>query len=164
MDFLNFAKEIETLGMEQYSVLAHKTEIRELSGIFAFMAAQEKSHYELFDLWQKKGEAPILSQETVVSRAKDAFKQLADHIIDQKFLPPIDYEQAYDQALLFEKKSVALYEESLPKVADSGQQSVLKMIIDQEKAHARFISSLMEFQHHPGEWLENAEWRHLDEY
>jgi rubrerythrin len=164
MDFLNFAKELETLGMQQYAVLAHKTQVRELSGIFAFMADQEKLHYELFDAWQKKGEAPTLPQETVVSRAKDAFKQLADHFSDQKFLPPIDYEQAYDQALLFEKKSVALYEESLPKVADSGKQALLKLIIDQEKAHETFISSLMEFQHHPGEWLENAEWRHMDEF
>ena len=164
MDFLNFAKEIETRGMEQYAVLAHKTEAKELSAVFAFMAEQEKRHYELFDAWQKKGEAPTLSQETVVSRAKEALNQLADHFIDQKFLPPIDYEQAYDQALLFEKKSVALYEESLPSVADSGQQAMLKMIIDQEKAHASFISALMEFQHHPGEWLENAEWHHMDEY
>ncbi|MGA2506436.1 MAG: ferritin family protein [Chitinispirillaceae bacterium] len=164
MDFLNFAKEIETQGMELYSVLAHKTEIRELKGIFAFMAAQEKSHYELFDAWQKKGEAPTLPRETVVSRAKDVFKQIADHFSDQKFLPPINYEQAYDQALLFEKKSVALYEESLPKVTDIGKQVMLKLIIDQEKAHESFISSLMEFQHHPGEWLENAEWRHMDEY
>jgi rubrerythrin len=164
MDFLDFAKEIETQGMEQYALLSYTIHARELSSIFVFLADQEKRHYELFDSWQRKGAAPEVSAETVLGKAKEAFKRMADHFMTNNYLPPLNYEQAYEKALLFENKSIALYEEAIPKVADNDQRSVLQRIIDQEKAHARFITSLMEFMRHPGEWLENAEWNHLDEF
>ena len=88
MDFLNFAKEIETQNVKQYSLLAHTTQIRELSGIFAFIADQEKRHYELFDSWQRNGTAsPELSSETVLGKAKDAFERLAGHFMTRNFVP-----------------------------------------------------------------------------
>ena len=165
MDFLDFAKEIETEGIKRYSILVHTMQVKELSGIFAFMADQEKSHYELFDSWQRNGAAaPELPVETVLGKAKGAFEDIAGHFLARNFVPPINYEQVYKQALGFENRSIALYEETLPKINDDAQRGTLKLIIDQEKAHAHFITALMEFLHHPGEWLENAEWHHLDEY
>jgi rubrerythrin len=167
MDFLDFAKEIESLGREQYSVLARTMQIRELSGIFEFMADQEKRHYELFDSWQRNNvevSASDLPAETVIGQAKDAFERIAGHFLAKKFVPPINYEQAYKQALEFEKRSIALYEEALPKIADDRRKKPLTSIIEQEHAHARFINALMDFLRHPGEWLENAEWRHMEEF
>ena len=167
MDFLDFAKEIETRGREQYSVLARTMQIRELSGIFEFMAEQEQRHYELFDYWQRNNSevsASNLPAETVIGQAKSAFERIAGHFSERNFVPPIDYEQAYKQALEFENRSIALYEEALPKIMDDRRKKPLKSIIEQEHAHARFITSLMDFLRHPGEWLENAEWDHLDEY
>lgn len=166
MDFLDFAKEIETRGIEQYSLLANTMQVKELSGIFAYMADQEKLHYELFDSWQRNGHGGTqeLPVETVLGKAKDAFENLAGHFNVRNFIAPNNYEHAYKQALEFENKSIALYEETLPKMDDDNQRSVLKLIIDQEKAHARYITVLMEFLRHPGEWLENAEWHHLEEF
>jgi rubrerythrin len=164
MDFLDYAKEIETLGMEQYALLSYKTHTRELSSIFVFLADQEKRHYEIFDSWQRKGPPPEVPAETVLGKAKEAFRRMAGHFMTNNYLPPLNYEQAYEKALLFENKSIALYEEALPKVEDREQRSVLERIIGQEKAHSRFITSLMEFLRHPGEWLENAEWNHLEEF
>lgn len=164
MGFLDFAKEIETQGAEQYSNLAAAMPVRELSAIFKFMAEEEKRHYDLFDSWQRKAKTPSLPDGAILGKAKDAFASLADHFMVNHYFPPINYEQAYDKALLLENKSIALYEEALPKVQDPENQSVLKMIIDQEHAHARFITALMEFLRHPGQWLENAEWHHLEEY
>jgi rubrerythrin len=165
MDFLDVAKEIETRGIEQYSVLASTMQVKELSAIFVFMADQEERHYELFDSWQRSGTVPKeLPGETVLGSAKDAFEHIAGHFLDRNFVPPINYEQAYKQALEFENNSIVLYEKALPKIEDNGRKGLLKLVIEQEKAHAQFITALMEFLHHPGEWLENAEWRHLDEY
>ena len=73
-----------------------------------------------------------------------------------------DYYDAYEKALAFENKSAALYESQLSaieiSVATDGRRTVLKNIIHQERAHALFITCLMEFNRSPGEWLENAEW------
>jgi rubrerythrin len=167
VDFLDFAKEIETRGMEQYSALAQTMQVRELSAIFEFMADQEKRHYELFNSWQRNGATsnmPEFPAETVLGRAHDAFELIAGHFMPDQFVPPINYGQAYEQALEFENRSIALYEETLPRIGEGSWKSVLKLIVEQEKAHAQFITAMMEFLHHPGEWLENAEWRHTEEY
>jgi rubrerythrin len=166
MDFLDFAKEIETQGIERYSLLAKTMQVKGLSGIFTYMADQEKLHFELFDSWQRnrQGGTPELPVETVLGKAKDVFEHLAGHFLPGNFVAPSNYEQAYMQALEFENKSLALYEETLPKIDDENQLSMLKLIIDQEKAHARYITVLMEFLRHPGEWLENAEWLHLEDF
>lgn len=164
MDFLELAKKIEKQGMEQYALMARTLEVKGLNGIFAYMAEQEKRHYELFDSWQRKEPArPRLPEETVLVKAKEAFEKLAKHFIGADFVAPVNYEQAYKQALQFENNSIELYSETLSKL-DDGQQSVLVSIIKEEKAHARFITDLMEFLRHPGEWLENAEWHHSEEY
>jgi rubrerythrin len=165
MDFLDFAKEIETKGMEQYSVLAQTMQVKELKDIFVFMADQEKRHYELFDSWQRNGTLPPGPPgETILGKARDAFEHLAASLVNLTFVPPVNYEQAYSQALEFENRSITLYEETFPKIEEDRLKWLLKSIIEQEKAHAQFISSLMDFLRHPGEWLENAEWHHLAEY
>ena len=164
MDFFDFAKEIERQGAHQYAVLAETMPVRELSGIFSYMKEQENRHYELFDSWQHTMPSPPLAAETVLGKAKEAFKRIADHFMTNHYFPPINYRQAYEKALEFEKKSIALYDEGLTKIENRDHQTVLKLILDQEKAHARFLTSLMEFERSPGEWLENAEWYHLDEY
>jgi rubrerythrin len=166
MEFIAFAKEIETQGIERYSLLAKTMQVKGLGGIFTYMADQEKRHYELFDSWQRNGVegTPELPVETVLGKAKDAFELLAGHFLPGNFVAPSNYEQAYKQVLEFENQSIALYERTLPKIDDEKQLSVLKLIIDQEKAHARYITALMEFLRHPGEWLENAEWHHWEEF
>jgi rubrerythrin len=164
MDFLELAKQIEKQGMEQYSLMAKTLEVKGLNGIFAYMGEQEKRHYELFDSWQRKEPArPGLPEETVLGKAKEAFENLAKHFIPANFVAPGNYEQAYKQALQFENNSIDLYTKALSKV-DDGQQPVLVSIIKEEMDHARFITDLMEFLRHPGEWLENAEWHHSEEY
>jgi rubrerythrin len=164
MDFLDFAKEIELQGMQQYAVLARTVKIKEISNIFEFLSAQEKKHYHLFDSWQRESSSSDLPVETVLGKAINAFEDIARQYLAENFIMPLDYIQAYKLALEFENKSISLYEETLPKIDDKNQQSLLKLIIHQEHAHAQFITALMEFLRHPGEWLENAEWHHLDEF
>jgi len=73
-----------------------------------------------------------------------------------------------EKALALEKQSIALYEEQLPLLGEgpdtASQRSVLNSILAQEKGHADLIVSLMELNRYPGEWLENAEFYHIDEY
>jgi len=164
MDFLDFAKNIEKQGKEQYLTLANSMQEKELSGIFKFMAAEEERHWEVFDGWQKKIHTPETAVELVLGKNSDAFKSIAGHFIGEQYIAPINYEQAYDKALQFENQSIALYESGLSNTTDEEWKPVLTMIIEQEKAHADFLVSLKNFLRHPGEWLENAEWRHAEEY
>ena len=163
MDVFDFAKDIETQGKTLYADLAEKIPVRELSAIFLYLAKQEQRHFDFFDSVQKKGPVLPISTDTVLGQAKEVFAKLSENFKASHFLPPTNYEQAYEMALLFENSSIAHYEKALPEIS-SEHQSSMKLIIGQERAHARFLASLMEFNRHPGEWLENAEFFHSDDY
>lgn len=163
MDLFNVAKQIENDSIRYYTTLAKQTPLRELAGIFAFLANEERCHYELFDSWQKNGCVYPLSDPTMVENLEDMCRKFIIHLkkID---ISIIDHYEAYKKALKLEKKSIEFYEYGLELSVAYDQQELLKRIIAEEQIHVKLIESLMEFQRHPGEWLENAEWYHLEEY
>jgi rubrerythrin len=79
-------------------------------------------------------------------------------------VPATHYYNAYEKALKFEEKSVALYESILTKLDKKDQKGIVNKILDQEKSHVQFLHNMLEFLRHPGEWLENAEWFHQEAY
>jgi rubrerythrin len=165
--FLAFAKQIEIQGRDHYSMLARDIPIPEISGIFTFLADEEQRHFDIFDSWEKKAHLPSIINTQVLVKSHKAFQKLWEQFREAG-LPAMDYFDAYEKALAFENKSVVLYESQLTAVEASGgrdqERTILKNIIHQEKAHAFLITCLMEFNRAPGEWLENAEWYHLDEF
>lgn len=165
--FLTFAKQIEIQGKDHYSMLAKDIPVPEISGIFRFLADEEQRHYDIFDAWQKNALLPQIVNAQILVKSQKAFQKLWEQFREAG-LPAMDYYKAYEKALAFENKSAALYERQLSEAEISlgtdQQQTVLKNIIHQERAHALFITCLMEFNRAPGEWLENAEWYHLDEF
>ncbi|MBN1309755.1 MAG: ferritin family protein [Chitinispirillaceae bacterium] len=165
MIFLHFSKEIERKGLEYYNKLADATQIREIAGIFRYLAREEKRHYEIFESWEKEGVLPPVENSGISKHATTAFEVLSEHF-KTAGVPAINHGDAYEKALEFENKSIRFYTEALNgiEVSDESQRAILESIIDQEKTHARLITSLMEFQRHPGEWLENVEWRHAEKY
>lgn len=167
MNFLSYAKEIELAGAELYSGLAQKAGVIEVSSIFQFLAREEKRHYEIFDAWQQNSVLPAVEETNLLRYAKESFQKLTEHF-KMLGVSVINRDEAYEKALDFEKNSINLYSEALEKIKknldNEKQRNILKLIIEQERSHEKLIVSLMEFQRHPGEWLENAEWYHLDEY
>jgi rubrerythrin len=165
--FLALAKQIEVLGRDHYAGLAKEIPVAEISGIFKFLADEEQRHYDIFDAWEKKALLPSIVNTQVLVKARKVFMKLSEQFREAG-LPAKNYYDAYEKALAFENRSAALYEEQLTQIEISAgteyRRTVLKNIIFQEKAHARFLTSLMEFNRSPGEWLENAEWYHLDEF
>jgi rubrerythrin len=165
--FLALAMQIEVEGRNHYLELFRKIPLPEISGIFRFLADEEQRHYEIFHAWQRSAHLPSIDNTQVLVKALTAFQKLWVQFREAG-LPAMDYREAYEKALSFEKKSADLYEAELERIdvtpATEPQRTVLKNIIHQEKGHALLITSLMEFNRAPGEWLENAEWYHLDEF
>ena len=93
-------------------------------------------------------------------------------LLSEQFNAPgtikIDREYPLNTAMEFENKTLSFYEKAIAEmtISPGGEAAcqVLKQIAEQEKNHIRLIDSLKDFQRHPHEWLENAEWYHLDEY
>lgn len=161
-DVWEFAKDIEVSGKEYYEKLADESAIEELSGVFTFLAGEEQRHYEIFDAMEKGLPAPELKHSGALQNAKDAFNSLASSLQVSEVIE--DSESAYQKALGFEQKSIDLYQKALVDAKDDQQKAALEFIINQEKKHYRIVEAMMEFVRRPKEWLENAEWNHLDAY
>ncbi len=163
MDYLEYAKQIERNGIEYYEKLKNESDTAEVKSIFSFMERQEQRHLEIFEAWQKEMEPTPIEAENVVGTAREEFKKMVDHF-HELGVPAIDRSDAYEEAIGFEEKSISLYTEALEKTDNPTQQEQLKRIIEQEKAHAAMLRSMIAFQKHPGGDLTNAElYRFFDE-
>jgi rubrerythrin len=164
VDFIEMAKQIELEGIEHYRTLAKECQVKELAGIFEYFVRQEQNHYELFDAWGKNRHLPEPSdRDDVVRRAKGVFSELAKDM-ENLGVPAIDHDDAYDKALSLEENSVSFYRQALEITEDPKRKDELTFVLHQEVRHLRLVESLMQFQRHPHEWLENAEWYHFDEF
>jgi rubrerythrin len=163
MNMLDQAVNIESEGMRFYTDLSEKTADRGIAGIFGFFAREEKRHCEIFEAWKKNVVAPDIDDTGLLGKADQVFRTISVHFKTDG-VPAINHGDAYKKALVLEEKSISFYNEISGRIDDEEQKTVLKLIIHQEHAHIKLINQLMEFQRHPGEWLENAEWNHREEY
>jgi rubrerythrin len=167
MDILELARGIEKKGEQLYLDMAAQSPVQEITSIFCFLAAEEKIHYELLQAMSQHTTLPPIGKSSILSESKTAFKTLSEQFTKPGTIA-IDREYALGTALELENKSISLYEKAIAELIigpeNERSRKVLKQLIEQEKNHVRLIEALMDFQRHPYEWLENAEWRHLDEY
>ena len=75
-----------------------------------------------------------------------------------------DQIDAYKKARDIEKKSRDFYLEKAGELSDPTQKELCLKIAEEEQKHYLILDNIIEFISHPDTWLENAEWRHIDEY
>lgn len=63
-----------------------------------------------------------------------------------------------------EKKSQIFYLEKADEVNNPSQKEIFLKIADEEKKHYFILENILDFVSRPQNWLENAEWYHLEEY
>jgi rubrerythrin len=163
MDLYEFAMAIEKEGADYYRKLAGEAIDQEVGSIFHFLAREEESHYEILNAWYRETDVPPLTDMNILKESHAVFKRLSNHF-ETYGVPATHYYNAYEKALKFEEKSVALYESILTKLDKKDQKGIVNKILDQEKSHVQFLQNMLEFLRHPGEWLENAEWFHQEAY
>lgn len=163
MEIYSFAKTIEKQGAEYYRKLAHDTDIMEIRGVFKYLAAEEDNHYKIIDAMERGSGAAVADMtSSVVEKAKNVFAALARGV----HIPATIREStaAYKKGLELEQESIAYYRKAREAATNASQKGIIDAIIEQERFHARFMESMIDFVCRPSQWLENAEWYHLDEY
>jgi rubrerythrin len=73
---------------------------------------------------------------------------------------------AYRKARDIEEKSRQFYREKAQEETDQQSRVLLERLALEEDKHYRIMDNIVEFvsRPEPGNWLENAEWHHLDTY
>ena len=162
MEIYAFAKAIEKKGSEYYRKLANETDLKEIRGVFEHLAVEEDNHYKIFEAMERSSRDVADTTSSVIEKAKTVFATLARGVHMPETLK--DSVAAYQKGLELERESIAYYRKARETAPDEWQKKILDMIIKQEQSHTRFMESMIDFVNRPAQWLENAEWYHLDEY
>ena len=72
----------------------------------------------------------------------------------------------YKKARQFEQETCAYYTEQAEAVDSAEAKSILTELAAQEKLHFELMDTIVEMVERPeaGNWLENAEWFHSEDY
>jgi rubrerythrin len=162
MNILEFSKKMEQEGREYYLKLAHDTNNPELSGVFSWLAQEELEHYKLFASW-KDNAPPIPGAGTdILGKVKSIFAGMAEGFNKAEIMQ--DAEITYRKALELEHGSITHYRSAREQVETQEQKMLFDFLVHEELKHVRLLENLIDFVRQPKEWLENAEFNHLDEY
>ena len=163
MQILDYAMKMETDGERFYRDAASKTTDVGLSRILTMLADEEKKHFKVLEKLKAEGNANV-EAGSLTTDAKNLFEQLQE----SNARPSADDSQLdlYAKAREIEEASRRFY---LQKADESGSpetKAVFLKIAEQEKTHYQMLDTIVEFvsRPEPGNWLENAEWYHTDEY
>lgn len=163
MEIYSFAKAIEKKGAEYYRKLANETELDEIKGVFEHLAVEEDNHYKMLETMELGSTSVITDMtDSAIEKAKNVFAALARGIKMPATLR--NSTEAYKKGLELENESIAYYRKARETAPDASQKKIIDMILEQERSHARIMESMIEFVNRPSQWLENAEWYHLDAY
>ncbi|MHC4131954.1 MAG: ferritin-like domain-containing protein [Planctomycetota bacterium] len=161
MNTFDYAMEKEKEAEGLYRELAEKTNNEGFANIFIMLADEEAVHYRIVE--EMKNEVPVeLSESEILPNAKNIFKGMSRK--KEAFEIETDQLELYKKAQGIEQTSRDFYLEKAGEVEDAFQKEVFEKLADQEQKHYLLLDNIIELVVRPEQWLEDAEWHHLDEY
>jgi len=164
MDIYEFAKQMEKDGEIYYRELANSSRLAGLKKIFTILADDEVKHYRIIEQLRLKSGLPQMADTQALENVKNIFIEMKGVEIG----PRIDTTRetnAYRKARELEKMSRDFYLAKAAEVEGKEAKLLLKKLAAEEERHFRIMENIVEFvsRPEPGNWLEDAEWHHLDE-
>jgi rubrerythrin len=161
VDVYRFAMQMEKDGEAYYRECAAKTASAGLRSILEMLADAEVAHYEVFRRMQAREEA-ALPDFPLLDRVKNVFAQIRGQ--EGAAGARSSEIELYRKAQSYEQRSWDLYEAHARGARSPGEQLAFERIAVEERRHYRILEGIVDFLGRPAEWLENAEWYHLEEY
>ncbi|HEY5997853.1 MAG TPA: ferritin family protein [bacterium] len=161
MDVYEFAMRMEKDGEAYYRECAAKTASAGLRNILGMLADAEVTHYEVFRRMQAREEA-TLPDSTLLERVKNVFVQIREE--EGAGGARSSEIELYRKAQEYERRSWDLYEGRAREALSPAERLAFERIAVEERRHYRILEGIVDFLGRPAEWLENAEWYHLEEY
>ena len=134
---------------------------RGMKKIMTMLADAEVKHYNVFK--QMKEHKPVrLPEATILKDVKNIFVAMRE----EGGLEGISASEIelYRKAQDIEKKTEDFYLEKASQVEEAGQKETFLQVAKEENKHYFILDRIIEFVSRPEQWLENAEFYHLEEY
>jgi rubrerythrin len=160
MDIFDYALQMEKDGETFYREIAKKTGNKGLQTILTMLADEEVKHYQAIE--SMKQNKYQMTETNVLNDARNIFTKMEDQ--DEKFEPDQEQAELYARAQEIEKKSQQFYQEKAGQTDKDDQKKLFERLAKEEEKHYFLLDNIIAFVSRPKQWLENAEWHHLEEY
>ncbi len=161
MDIFAFALKMEKDGQDFYRNLAAKTKSKGLANILEMLADEELKHYRAIQDIQAQKQHQM-AQASLLKRAKNVFKRMKE--FGENFEADASELQLYRQAMRLEEQSRTFYLDRADEAADPKNKDRFMRLAEEEKKHYILLEHIADFVSRPQQWLENAEFFHLEDY
>lgn len=159
MDIFEFAKKMELDGEGYYRELADKVGNPGLKHILNMLADDEVKHYNILNDISKT-EYTEMADSPVLERAKNIFEKMKGRPFDKN----IGESALYKKAQELERQSLEFYEKKASEEELKNQKDLLLRIAEEEKKHFFLLENIINFVTRPENWIEDAEFNHLEDY
>jgi rubrerythrin len=161
MDVFDYAMQLEKDGEEYYREGAARSMNEGMKKIMTMLADAEVKHYNVFK--QMKEHKPVsLPEATILKDVKNIFVTMKEEGGSQGInVSEVDF---YRKAQDIEKKTEDFYLDKASQVEDAAQKETFLRVAKEENKHYFILDRIIEFVARPEQWLENAEFYHLEEY
>jgi rubrerythrin len=161
MDVFDYAMQLEKDGEGYYREGAARSANKGMKKIMTMLADAEVKHYNVFEQ-MKEHKSVRLPEATILKDVKNVFIAMRE----EGGLEGISASETelYRKAQDIEKKTEDFYLEKASQVEDAAQKETFLQVAKEENKHYFILDQIIEFVSRPEQWLENAEWYHLEEY
>ena len=159
-NIFEYAMQMEKDGEDYYRQLAQKTGNNGLRTILTMLADEEVKHYNTLE--KIKTQKTQIAESEILTDAKNVFVQIKES--DESFDFDIKQTELYKKARDIEKKSRDYYTEKANEVTEEYQKELFLKLADEEQKHYILLDNIIEFVSQPEQWLEDAEFFHLEDY
>lgn len=161
MNIIDYALQTEKDGEAYYRAMAAEADDLGVKKIFEILADAEAEHYRIF-LQLKENKTVTKSEAKHISKIKTLFSEMKQKG-GQRTLSD-EQVDAYIKARDIERQSQDTYKQKAEEVTDPEQKALCLKIAEEEGKHYIIMDNLVELLQRPTTWLEDAEWRNMEDY
>jgi rubrerythrin len=161
MNIYDYAMQLEKDGENYYREAASRSTHKGLTTILTMLADAEVIHYDVFSK-MKEGKFRQIPDAPILKDVKNIFVKMKE----EGGLEDIGVSEieVYTKAQGIEKTTEDFYREKATQTEDPTERETFLKVAGEENKHYFILQQIIDFVSRPNEWLEDAEWYHLDEY
>ena len=160
MDIFEYAMQMEKDGEKFYRELAQQTSSKGLVTILTMLADEEVKHCQAIERLRRDNYE--MAETTVLDGARNVFVEMKER--GERLEPGQEQVELYAKAQEIEERSRRFYQEKAGQTDKDDQKALFERLTKEEEEHYRLLENIVDFISRPKQWLENAEWYHMEDY
>lgn len=160
MDICDYAMQMEKDGEKLYRELAAKAQNKGLASILEMLADEEVKHYQTVS--QMQAGSAAMAEGKILDDVKNVFSRMERP--DKQFDLSGGQIELYEKAQDLEEQSRKFYAEKAGETDNDQFAELFTRMAEEEKRHHALLGNIIDFVSRPNQWLEDAEWNHLEEF